>query len=202
MSVKSDKLKILVEFKKRLEEKIDQLESELNEMKVTLETLNLIIIEKGFKRGNIKSVNFIPKQNKIASKISHSLTEPKPTVYQSKETESVIPLKTKKGESLAIMHVNKKILHILLDETKKFSINTPPFDSFLVGRVLLKMKQKDKEFVNIGVLTAEKMLDYEIITEGDLLREIVIKNVNRDRLKELRSSIRWTLEKMYEKEKK
>ena len=45
------------------------------------------------------------------------------------------------------------------------------------------------------------MLDYEIITEGDLLREIVIKNVDGDRLKELRSSIRWTLEKMYEKSK-
>ena len=143
MPVKSDKLKLLVEFKKRLEEKIDQLESELNEMKVTLETLNLIIIEKGFKRGDIKSVNFIPKQNKITSKNSHYLTKPKTTVYQSKEVESVIPLKTKNGESLAIMHINKKILHILLDETKKFNINTPPFDSFLVGRVLLKMKQKD-----------------------------------------------------------
>jgi hypothetical protein len=66
----------------------------------------------------------------------------------------------------------------------------------------MKMKQKDEEFENTGVLTPEKMLDYEIITEGDLLREIVIKNVDGDRLKELRSSIRWTLEKMFEKTKK
>jgi hypothetical protein len=202
MSVKSDKLKVLVEFKKRLENKIDQLESELLEMKVTLETLNLIIIEKGFKRGDINSLSFDQKQIKISNKISSSLAEPKSTVYQSKEDESVIPLKTKNGESLAIMHVHKKVLHILPDETKKFNINTPPFDSFLIGRVLMKMKQKDEEFENTGVLTPEKMLDYEIITEGDLLREIVIKNVDGDRLKELRSSIRWTLEKMFEKAKK
>jgi hypothetical protein len=32
-----------------------------------------------------------------------------------------------------------------------------------------------------------------------LLREIVIRNVDEERLRELKSSIRWTLEKMYEK---
>jgi hypothetical protein len=45
------------------------------------------------------------------------------------------------------------------------------------------------------------MFAYNIMREGDLIREIVIKNVDDDRLKELKSSIRWTLEKMYEKMK-
>jgi hypothetical protein len=45
------------------------------------------------------------------------------------------------------------------------------------------------------------MFSYNIVRENDLIREIIIKNVDEERLKELKSSIRWTFEKMYEKMK-
>ncbi len=45
------------------------------------------------------------------------------------------------------------------------------------------------------------MFSYNIVREGELIREITIKNVDEERLKELKSSIRWTFEKMYEKMK-
>ena len=60
-------------------------------------------------------------------------------------------------------------------------------------------QDKDNELVKTGQLTSDKKFAYDIVSEGDLLREIVLKNVDEDRLKELKSSIRWTLEKMYEK---
>jgi hypothetical protein len=90
-------------------------------------------------------------------------------------------------------------LHVLPDESKSFSVNTPPFSHFLVERVLAKMQEKDNELVRMGQLTPDKMFAYNIIREGDLIREIVIKNVDEERLRELKSSIRWTLEKMYDK---
>jgi hypothetical protein len=65
--------------------------------------------------------------------------------------------------------------------------------------VLAKMQEKDNELVRMGQLTTDKMFAYNIVREGDLLREIVIRNVDEERLRELKSSIRWTLEKMYEK---
>jgi hypothetical protein len=68
-----------------------------------------------------------------------------------------------------------------------------------VERVLAKMQEKDNELVRMGQLTPDRMFAYSIIREGDLLREIVIKNADEERLRELKSSIRWTLEKMYEK---
>jgi len=80
-------------------------------------------------------------------------------------------------------------------------VNTPPFNNFLIERVLAKMQEKDSELVRMGQLTPDKMFAYNIVREGDLLREIVIKNVDEERLRELKSSIRWTLEKMYEKMK-
>ena len=105
MSIKSEKLKIIVNFKKKIENKINQLESELQDLRATLEILDLIIIEKGFKRGDIKTVK--SDQNQISKKPSKS-TEVESSIYQSEETENVIPLKTKTGESLAIIHIQKK----------------------------------------------------------------------------------------------
>jgi hypothetical protein len=63
------------------------------------------------------------------------------------------------------------------------------------------MQDKDNELVRMGQLASEKMFAYNIVREGDLIREIVIKNVDDERLRELKSSIRWTFEKMYEKMK-
>lgn len=200
MSINSDKLKLLVDFKKRIENKINQLESELIDLKLTLETLNYIIIQKGFKRGEIKKAEIKIRKTKTSKNSSVAKLNSK--IYKSEEDENVIPLKTKSGESLAIMLTKNEILHILPDESKQFNINTPPFDSFLINRVLLKMKQKDEEFVKNGVMIPEETFSYDIITEGDLLKEIIIKNVDSDRLKELRSSVRWTFEKMFEKIRK
>jgi len=104
-------------------------------------------------------------------------------------------------EPLAIIYVDKDSLHVLPDESKSFSVNTPPFSHFLVERILAKMQEKDNELVRMGQLTPDKMFAYNIVREGDLIREIVIRNVDYERLKELKSSIRWTLEKMYEKMK-
>jgi hypothetical protein len=105
-------------------------------------------------------------------------------------------------EPLAIIYVAKDALHVLPDESKRFSVSTPPFQQFLVERVLAKMQNKDAELVRTGQLSADKMFAYSIVDEGDLLREIVLRNVDEERLKELKSSIRWTFEKMYEKAEK
>ena len=43
------------------------------------------------------------------------------------------------------------------------------------------------------------MLDYNVKSEDGILKEILIVNVTEERLHELKSTIRWTLEKMYEK---
>jgi hypothetical protein len=89
----------------------------------------------------------------------------------------------------------------LPDESKNFSVNTPPFGNFLVERVFAKMQEKDAELVRNHQLAADKIFSYNIVKEEDLLREIIIRNADDERLKELKSSIRWTLEKMYEKMK-
>ena len=63
------------------------------------------------------------------------------------------------------------------------------------------MQEKDKELARAGQLAPDKIFSYNVVREGDIIREIQIKNVDKERLRELKSSVRWTLEKMYEKMK-
>jgi hypothetical protein len=196
----SEKLKSMIALKKRLEEQLEKLVSETKEVQDTLDTVNKILLEKGFKRGDIKEV---PAQATMPKEVvlpKHEPEAPKNTpANQHTEPESVIPLKTMADEPLALIYFEKQSIHVLPDESKKFSVNTPPFTNFLVEKVFAKMQEKDKELVRLGQLSTDKMFSYNIVREGDLIREIVIKNADDERLKELKSSIRWTFEKMYEK---
>jgi hypothetical protein len=198
MSQDSEKIKALVAFKTKLEKRMDELDSETKELEAMLDVVNSILLEKGFRRGDLKEVAPKPMEEVPPTEASVAREE-KPALQRVAESESVIPLRTMNDESLAIIYVNKDSLHVLPDESKSFSVNTPPFSHFLVERVLAKMQEKDNELVRMGQLTPDKMFAYNIIREGDLIREIVIKNVDDERLRELKSSIRWTLEKMYEK---
>src|SRR3990170_6189923 len=193
-------MKALVSFKEKLEKRLEALNAETAEVTATLEAVNSVLLEKGFKRGDL---------NEIAQKPNEPVAqaEKKPVVEEEEQVpvaqaglpESVIPLKTANEEPLALIYVEKDELHVLPDENKRFSVNTPPFNQFLVERIFARMQEKDSELVRMGQLTPDKMFAYNIICEGDLIREIMFKNVDEERLRELKSSIRWTFEKMYEK---
>jgi predicted house-cleaning noncanonical NTP pyrophosphatase (MazG superfamily) len=199
MSQDSDKLKTLVNFKNKLEKKIEELDAEMKDLAATLEVVNSVLLDKGFKRGNIKEVKESQNESKGSPIVQVKAKEKTPAKPRAVKPESVIQLKTMSDEPLAIIYVDKKALHVMPDESKKFSVSTPPFQAFLVERVLAKMQDKDNELMRMGQLTADKIFAYNIVTEGDFIREVILKNVDEDRLKELKSSIRWTLEKMYEK---
>ncbi len=204
-------MKSLIAFKKRMEEQLEKLTAESKEVQAALDTVNAILLEKGFRRGDIKEISeasvpkevVLPKQEPEPQKvvIQYTSDASKPVAQHMPEQESVIPLKTMADEPLALIIFDKQGMHVMPDESKNFSVNTPPFTNFLVEKVFAKMQEKDSELVRTKQLTADKMFSYNIVREGDLIREIVIRNVDDERLKELKSSIRWTFEKMYEKMK-
>ncbi len=193
-----EKMKSVIAFKKRLEDQLEKLAAETKEVQATLDTVNQMLLEKGFKRGDIKE---IPETPQLSQEVILPKQESEPSKAAPAEPESVIPLKTMTDEPLALIYFDRQSIHVLPDESKNFSVNTPPFGNFLIEKVFSKMQEKDKELVRLGQLKSEKMFTYTLVKEGELIREIVIKNVDDERLKELKSSIRWTFEKMYEKVK-
>lgn len=182
-----EKLKKMAELKARLEKRVEEMEAELDGLRVLLESIDAFLLEKGFRRAEIVKpapVSALPE-----------VVPPTPVV----EYEKAIPLKTVTGDLLADLYVTEDSMRVVLAEDKEFSINTPPFTPFLVERVLTKMQERDREAASTGEITPDKILSYNIARDGDLIREITIRNIGTDRLQELKSTIRWTLEKMYEK---
>ena len=214
MAQDSERTKSLIAFKKRLEDQLEKLTAETKEVQDSLDAVNDILLQKGFKRGDLKEVPETPAP--VPKEVVLPKAEPEPpkvviqrppeppktaAPQQAVERETVIPLKTMAEEPLALIVFDKTGMHVLPDESKNFSVNTPPFNNFLVEKVLAKMQEKDAELVRTKQLTADRAFSFNVVREGELIREIVIRNVDDERLKELKSSIRWTLEKMFEKMK-
>ncbi len=202
MTQEVDRIKNLVTLKNSLEKKVESLETELKEQKTLLETVNSILLEKGFRRAEMPKDS--PKET--ASPIREETLEPEHehaenTGDLSDETEDIVVLKSANDEVLASLTLEGNSLHILPSPSNNFDVNTPPFMQFLVDRVLTKMQERDAELARAGQLSPNRMFSYNIIRDGTTLREVVVKNVDEERLRELKSSVRWTFEKMHDKMK-
>jgi hypothetical protein len=198
LSEDSERIKRFVEFKKKLESRIEELSSDLEDSRAMLETINSILLEKGFKRPQLTEKSTEAGAMPPTERVDETKYGPAFPVSEV-DLENGTPLQTMRGELLANIYAREDSVRVAIAEDKDFNINTPPFTHFLVERVLLKMQERDSELARAGKLSPDRIFCYNIIREGDIIREIVIKNADPERLKELKSSIRWTLEKMYEK---
>jgi len=182
-----EELKKIAELREILEKKIKNLEDELDGMRTLLEFVNNLLLERSFKKaGEIAK----PKPSKPSEAVPAEVP---------KKILRTIPLKTASGELLANMYVGEDQISIVPASDKQFNVNIPPFTAFLIERIFAKMRDKDQELVQQGRLMPDKVFSYEIMKEGDILREIRIKNFDQQREREIRSATRWTLEKMYDK---
>jgi hypothetical protein len=179
-----ERVRKLAEFKALLQKHVKEAETELEGLQVLLEYVDTSLLEKGFKKAKVLR----PPEEAVE-------TPP----IRAEDYERVVPLKTVGGNLLANLYLAEDSMRIVPAEEKSFNVNTPPFMSFLVERVLAKMQEKDREAAESGEITPEQILSYDISRDGEEIREITIRNVRDERSRELKSTIRWTLEKMYEK---
>jgi hypothetical protein len=184
----AEKLKRIAELRSILEKRIEETETELEGLQVILEFVDAKLLEKGFKRAEIGKPSPTPP-----APMEPAVTSP------ATGFEETVPLKTVAGDLLANLYVAEGSVRVVPAEDKTFDVNTPPFMPFLVERVLTKMQERDQEAARTGEITPDKILSYNIVRDGDVIREIAVKNVGSERLRELKSTVRWTLEKMYEK---
>jgi len=184
-----EKIKKIAKLRAILEKRVEDMETELDGLKTLLGLIDSTLLKESFKRAEVAKPVQTPQKQETP--------QPPPI----KPPKRGIPLKTVTGDVLAQIYTEKDVIQITLAEDKNFDINTPPFTSFFVERVLAKMQEKDKEDAGKGKLDPDKTVSFDIKQDGNILREITIRNLRPERLRELKSSIRWTLEKMYERMK-
>jgi hypothetical protein len=188
---REDEVKRLAEIKTRLEKKIKKLEAELENYKALMEIVNSTLAEKSFKK-----IEAPIKPPKVVPTPIPSSPQPTPPV----EYKQIIPLKTSTGVMLANMYISEDTIRVVPAEGVILNVNTPPFQAFLINRVLDPMQARDREAAKTGEITPDEILSHKITQEGDNIRELIIRNYRDERrLREIKTSLRWTLEKMYEK---
>jgi len=185
--LEEERIRKVAELRETLEERVKSIESELQGLRALLDFINELLIEKSFK-----------KAEEIAK--PPPLPEVKPQTAPTRKIIRTIPLKTDAGELMANFYVEDDHIRIVPELSIKFNVNTPPFNAFLIEKILGKMQERDQELVNQGKLVPDKALSFEVKKDKDILQEITIRNLMPQREREVRSATRWTLEKMREKQ--
>lgn len=174
-------LKELMELRSYLEKRIQDLDEEAEKLKSMFKIVDEVIVTRSFR---------------VAESIPAAQSKPS---SPAEKREGAI-LKTASGVPLANMYTDDSELRIVPLEGLAFSVTTPPFQAFLISRILEPMQARDSEAAQKGEITSDGILSYEVVREGDVVKEIVVRNYGDERrLREIRTASRWTFEKMYEK---
>jgi hypothetical protein len=174
--------KKLAEMKSFLERRIKLQEEEVNSLRSFLEAVDSLLTERSFRPVELKT------ETAQAANVP-----PTPT-------SGGVPIMTTGGVRIASMIIDREGLHVTPDADVNLDSDSPPLRSFLVGKVLDPMQEKDKQAASTGAIPPENILTYDLEQEDGRLKSIHIRNYGDDRrLLELKNAIRWTFRRMYEK---
>jgi hypothetical protein len=104
------------------------------------------------------------------------------------------------GETIAVAEVTRQRLKIEPVAEVTLKSETPPFKSFLLGKILSGMKSTDEDSVNKGTLQKGEELKYTINEKGGKISSLVVENYReKERLAEILNTVSWTFSRMLEK---
>ena len=178
MSDEPDKVKELASIKEYVEKRIEELREEVS----ILEKLKVFIDEELAKLSFKKAVEVKPVQK---------IERPEPAL----EVGRARVLRSKTGEVLARVMTSPNELRFVIDPSVNLTQDARPFQSFLVKKVLDAMSKSDQERVDRGLIPPGQEFTYDIIYDGDRVKEIIVRNFREEyRLREIVNAVRWTLE--------
>lgn len=137
--------------------------------------------------------NKIPKEEN-----KEIIKETKNIDYSKYETKELKRLKD--NLLLAIVKVYLNYIEITPEKNISFNINTPPFKSFFIKRIIEGMINQDQEKVRKKQIEDREMLKYEIKEMNGIIKKIVITNYReKERLTDIFNTSAWVFTRMLEK---
>jgi hypothetical protein len=126
--------------------------------------------------------------------------QPAPTL-RSTDNRDVRQLKRAKDDFvLGSLEVTPSSVTIVPSDEINLNVNTPPFRSFFLNRILDGMKTKDAEKVGQGAMKESDALAYKVEEDSGNIKRIVIENYrDKDRLQEIFNTSSWVFTRMLEK---
>jgi hypothetical protein len=175
MASSDSDVKKAAELKLWLEGRIAQLQEEIERLNETL----------GYVDATLRASTFRPAIEMMT---------------ESKEVPEVRDLKRDKGgQVIATASITSDAVEIEPSGVVLKS-STPPFKSFLLGKILQEMKAKDEELIKSGKLAKGSELRFDVEETSGSIGKVIIENYReKARLNEILSTAAWTFSRMLEK---
>jgi len=191
MKFSEEQVKEIVALKESLIEQVDKHQESIEMLEKNIIVLDSFLKDSSFTKASELEIK---KENQI---------QVKPKIIE-KPIENSIPIKrVNDGKVIANAYVTPEQLSIVLDNGIEINVDTPPFKSFFLDRIIGEMKKKDFQEAESGKIQKESIIDYIINKNGTDIREIIIKNYRqKERVNELINTAGWSLTRMLENIKK
>jgi hypothetical protein len=175
MATSESDVKRAAETKLWLEGRIAQLQEEMERLRETL----------GYVDASLRASTFKPAIEMMA---------------ETREAAEVRELKRDKGGQV----IGKATITADAAEIEPAGVvlksTTPPFKSFLMGKILQGMKTKDEDLVKAGKLPKGSELRFDLEESNGAIEKLVIENYReKARLNEILNTVAWTFSRMLEK---
>ena len=187
MGYSEEQIHDMLELREWLEEEIEKRKNEVEKLKTNLAILDSVLKQSSFSK---------------ASALKATLDKAdKPSLD---EENSVIPIR-RSGDNLVIAeaHVTREEVMIIPSDEIKLDVETHPFKSFFLGRIIGGMESKDNLDVQNEKIDPDSIINCVINKDGNMIREILIKNYReRERVDEIINTAAWSFSRMIENSKK
>jgi hypothetical protein len=221
-SYSEDDVRRAAEIREWLVKQISDKQDEIEKLRVTLSLVDNLLKRGSFKAASALSTSHtlspIAQSANISGKISTTHTN-----QQMEDTagndiaENVLPgqqqtegMEIRESRSLNRLKDNLLLAHVEISQSTveispaegiNLNVNTPPFKSFFLNRILEGMKSKDMEKLNNGQIKESELLNYHIKEDSNgLIKRIIINNYREnERLNEIFNTSAWVFTRMIEK---
>lgn len=205
-----DDIKNAAEIREWLTKLIFEKQNEIERIKITLSLIDSVLKQGSFKTAANLNLNKKPfTDEKSTSIYDESKKETNNPSFKKGNGESSQLLETrqikrmKDNTLIAQVEVSKEKIEIIPSESFSFNMDTPPFKSFFINRILEGMKNKDIDKVKQGQLSELDVISFNSIQKennDNILKKIEIKNYrDKDRINEIFNTVAWVFTRMLEK---
>ncbi len=216
-SFSEDDIRRAAEVREWLVKEVTNKKEELDKLRNTLSIVDSLLKKTSF----ISALNLeSPASNLKSTQQYQPLQEEEDTTHQKPKINSVMkspsdeyrkdetqdveirPLKRAKDNLLiSNAEYTPTYVRITLVGDINLNINTPPFKTFFLNRILDGMRMKDREKVQKGELIESEIIEYKVDNEENgKINSIMISNYGeRERLNEIFNTATWVFTRMLEK---
>ncbi|HEX7033362.1 MAG TPA: hypothetical protein VF172_10215 [Nitrososphaera sp.] len=207
-----DDIRRAADIREWLIKQISDKQEEVDRLRTTLAIIDNLLKQGSFKAA--ASIGFatagpaataqVQQTRQAAARQQGAASAPPPpppsssaATFRPSADRDIRPLKRAKDDFLlANAEVSPSSVVIVPAPGVNLNVNTPPFKSFFLNRILDGMKSKD---ANQGIKEPDA-LNYKVEDDNGAIKRIVINNYrDRDRLQEIFNTSSWVFTRMLEK---